>query len=162
MKQKIKHLDLVIIGDGIYGSCCAYLAGKNRKRSVKVFSAKNAHRSTNHNSAWAQSGILQLFWQPKDKLGRSLITTQLRNSLRQLKNITAPYLFHDFGVLDISELEDKRTFVEQARLQGFRKDELHPLNPFQAKKLLGDVFYNPNGIYYKTPDAVFDLSLIHI
>ncbi len=160
MKTKIKHLDLVIIGDGIYGSCCAYLAGKNRKRSVNVFSAKNAHRSTNHNSAWAQSGILQLFWQPKDKLGRSLITTRLRNSLRQLKHITAPYLFHDFGIVDVSDLGNEDDFAEQVRLQGFRRDELHQLNPFQARNLLGDVFYNPKGNYYKTPDAVFDLDKV--
>ena len=157
-----QNLDIAIIGDGILGSLCAYIISRDLRfdgRQVVVFYKENSHYSSKGNSAIGQSGILQLYWKDRDKDNRSNASMRLRNSIYNLKRITGGRYFHGNGIVDISMLEDTPSqFLSRVQLHGYSEEEVFEIQHKYAKMMLGPNVFNPNGIYFRTPDCCCDLD----
>lgn len=159
MKKKPTHLDTLIIGDALCGSTCAFFASQREGRNVVVMTKKENNSATYNNTAIGQSGILQIFREPyAENSGGSLSTSLLRSGLMLLKELSGKYLFHGSGIVNIAEIKEE-DFIRELNRHGFLDDEVYKLSAKQAQSLLG-VFYEANGVYYMTPDCVFDIDKV--
>jgi glycine/D-amino acid oxidase-like deaminating enzyme len=159
----IPSVDLLIVGGGILGMSVAYLAAQeDRSRRIlvcRMSDSREPFADTLRNQSWLQSGLRYVRALQKkgfDQHGAVAFARRMRASGRELHEKLGLPVPSGFGIVRLVDTQDERNFVAEARLMGVPTRRL----TVNDSSLLVGQLYEPGGIYYTTPEVVFDEARI--
>lgn len=137
----------------------AYLAAQeDRSRRIlvcRLSDSREPFADTLRNQSWLQSGLRYVSVLQKrgfDKHGAVTFARRMRSSGRELHEKLGLPVPSGFGIVRLVDKQDEQNFVAEAKLMGIRARRLMTT---ESSLLVGQL-HEPGGIYYTTPEVVFD------